>query len=61
MNHQKSIAEKFAENKKWLETECRKIGLEETYKVAGDTIKQVEARLAANRMFASQQRLQQRN
>lgn len=61
MNHQQSIAEKFAENKKWLETECKKIGLEETNKVAGDTVKQVESRLTASRMFASQQRSQQRS
>ena len=60
MNHQQSIAEKFAENKKWLEAECRKIGLEESNKVAGDTIKPVEGRLTANR-FASQQRSQHRS
>lgn len=61
MNHQQSLAEKFAENKKWLEAECRKIGLEESNKVAGDTIKPVEARLTGNRMFASQQRSQHRS
>lgn len=58
MNTQKSLAEKFAENQKWLETECRKLGLEETNKVAGDTSKQLEAHLTSHRGFVSKQRSQ---
>lgn len=55
MNTQKSLAEKYAENQRWLETECRKLGLEERNKVAGDTTKQSEAHLASNRRFISKQ------
>lgn len=58
MNTQKSLAEKFAENQRWLETECRKLGLEETNKVAGDTTKQSEAHLTSNRGFVSKHRSQ---
>lgn len=61
MNTQKTLAEKFAENQRWLETECRKLGLEESNKVAKDTNKQIEAHLNSNRGFVPKQRSQPRN
>ncbi|HEY9711350.1 MAG TPA: hypothetical protein V6D48_24285 [Oculatellaceae cyanobacterium] len=61
MNQQKSLAEKIAENRIWIESECRKLGLEETTHAAGDTTKQVEGGLATNREFVSKFRPQQKS
>lgn len=59
MNQQKSLAEQFAENRKWIEIQCRKLGLEETPKTAEDGTKQ--DRLGTNRVFVPKQRPQQRS
>lgn len=61
MNQQKSLAEQFAENRRWIEIECRKLGIEETAKAAGDATKQIEDHLANKRMFVPKQRPQQRS
>ena len=60
MNHQKSVAEQFAENRKWLETEWKKVGLEEANKIAGDVPRQTDKRLATNHMLVAKERPQQR-
>lgn len=61
MNQQKLIADQIAENRKWLEAEWRKLGLEETTIAAGDATQQVKEPLANNRVFAHKQRPQRRS
>ena len=60
MNQQKSLAEQFAENRRWLEAEWKKLGLEETL-AAGNASKPEKESMATNRLFAPKQRQQPRS
>ena len=55
MNQQKSLAEQFAENRRWLEAEWKKLGLEETL-AAGNATKPDKEPMGNNRVFVPKQR-----
>ena len=61
MNQQKSLAEQFAENRRWLEAEWKKLGLEETTLAAGDATKPGKDSLTTSRVFVPKQRQQRRS